>query len=146
MTNMITLPILTDNTREVMSTDAANARAEARIGALLAPYWDGVVANLPETGAPKRAAVVRAVLTDAGLWRDTPQTDADGKRTPFGNVVQRFAARYDAAVKRANTDEPPAPDYMALAVQAASNALEKVEGATPETILAAIQAGLSAGE
>lgn len=141
MTTII-LPIMSDDTRKGMAADAANARAEARIGALLAPYWDGVVAALPEKDAPKRAVIVRSVLTDAGLWRDTPQTDADGKRTAFGNVVQRFAARYDAAVKRANTDEPPAPDYMAMAVQAASNALEKVEGATPETILAAIQAAL----
>ncbi len=142
MTN-ITLPALTDDTRKAMSTDAANARAEARIGALLAPYWDGVVAALPETGAPKRGAIVKAVLTDAGLWRDQPQTDADGKRTPFGNVVQRFGARFDAAVKRAKDDDNTDPDYLALAVQAASTALTKVDGATPETILAAIRAALT---
>jgi hypothetical protein len=92
------VPTMTDDTLKAFGTDAANARAEARIGATLAPVWDAILTANPDV---KRAAVVRAVLEASGLWRDTPQKDESGTRTPFGNVVQRFGARYDAAVKRA---------------------------------------------
>lgn len=117
--NLPTVPAVSDDNRKVMTRDAENARAEARIGEALAPYWDAVVAGMSKED--KRADIVRAVLTEAGLWKDQPQKfPGTSRRTPFGNVVQRFGARFDAAVKRAKEDD--APKLVNLLTRAGLNA------------------------
>jgi hypothetical protein len=111
---------LNDQSVRTLKQDAAHARKEATLEVSTAPIWDGIVA---ERGEMKRSAIVRTVLEASGEWKDTPQA-VDGIRTPFGNTWQRFAARYDAALKRA----VPAEDRKtALLTSAGRNAtLEEV--------------------
>ena len=135
----ITLPALSADTRKIMSEDAANARAEDRIGLALQPYWDAIVANNPDG---KRSVIVKAVLVDAGLWKDTPQKDENGKRTPFGNVVQRFGARYDAAVKRAKGEDRKPVDWARLIRQAVENGHNKGNMSADE-IMANVESALA---
>lgn len=89
-----------------LKADAANARAEGRLDSDTSEFWDYVVKVYGKGKDPKRAAILKAVLTACGEWKSTPQVGDDKARTPFGNVVQRFGARFDAAVKRVTPDEP----------------------------------------
>ena len=139
-TVQITLPALPDTLSSALKRDAANARGEGRLETTLAPFWDVVVADHAETA--KRGVIIMAVLTACGEARDLPQTE-DGVRTPYGNVVQRFGARYDAAVKRAKPEAPEStPDWLRLVMQAAENAGNN--GCTPESIMAAVESVLNA--
>lgn len=99
---------LTETDSKILRDDAAAARKEGRLEVSTAPVWDGIVARHGNgkgtDNQPKRADILRAVLTECGEWKGSPQKDKEGKRTPFGNVVQRFGARFDAAVKRATPD------------------------------------------
>lgn len=123
------------------------ARREVRAEVKTAGFWDGVVAahgtgKKNADGRPQRAAIVRAVLEIAGEYRDdAPQSDANGDRTEYGNVVQKFGYHFDQAVKRATGEPTKKPDYLALAVQAAGTAHTKGE-VDVETILTAIRASL----
>lgn len=135
----INLPVLSDDTRKTMADDAANARAEDRIGLALQPYWDAIVKSNPDV---KRSVIVKAVLVDAGLWRDTPQRDSEGKRTPFGNVVMRFGARYDAAVKRAKGEDKRPVDWARLIRQAVENGHNK-GNMSADDIMSTVEAALA---
>lgn len=98
---------LSDDTAKTLRLDASNARQEGRLEGSTAEFWDTVVARFgfgTKGSDVVRADIIAGVLTDIGEWSDGPQR-TDGKRTPFGNVVQRFGARFDAAVKRATPEE-----------------------------------------
>lgn len=108
VSNIISIvSFLSDDDSKVLRLDAANARQEARVDYDTRDFWDAVVVRFG-TGVKgsdvTRADIVAGVLTDIGEWSDGPQK-TDGKRTPFGNVVMRFGARFDAAVKRATPEE-----------------------------------------
>lgn len=110
MSNTNIAQVLTEDVAKALKDDAATARKDGRLEIALAPFWDSVVEiyGFGEKGSEHpRANIISGVLTVIGEWKDTPQTDK-GARTPFGNVVQKFGARYDAAVKRAKPEEPKA--------------------------------------
>src|SRR6478735_4801387 len=96
--------IFTTDAVKILKDDAATARKEGRLEVSTMPVWDSIVATYGDgKGEMKRAAILRTVLEAAGEWKTTPQVDANKIRTPFGNVVQRFGARFDAAVRRASS-------------------------------------------
>lgn len=129
-----------EDATKILVLDAANARQEGRLEVSTAELWDGIYAEATATGT-KRAAAIRAVLEAIGEWKDTAQKDEDGKRTAFGNVVQRFGARFDAAKKRA-TGETKVTDWLKLVQQAASNAHVKGEH-SEDAIVRAVQEALA---
>lgn len=99
---------------------------------------DEIVANLPENFDPnKRGAVVALVHAWACPDGNIPAVATKGgERTDYGTGVNTVVT----AIKRALADESTAPDYLALAVQAATTAKNKdVEVAR---ILAAIESAL----
>lgn len=131
--------IVSEAYRKSLALEAANARQAGRLEDTTAAFWDGIVAA-HGTGAkastgPKRADIVAAVLTEIGEWSDGPQK-ADGKRTPFGNVVQRFGARFDAAVKRSGLKPKVESDPMVRLLKAAEAALKA--GVDADVIAAAM--------
>lgn len=125
---------------KILVLDAANARQEGRLETSTAELWDEIYADSVATDT-KRSAAIKAVLEAIGEWKDVPQKDENGKRTAFGNVVQRFGARFDAAKKRA-TGEVKATDWIKLVRQAAENAHNKGE-LSEDVILKAVQDALS---
>lgn len=140
----LALPTLSESEVKDLKSDAANARQEGRLDTSTAPTWDGIVARYgngkPAKGdltMPKRSAILRAVLEASGEWKDSPQVDADKVRTPFGNVVQRFGARFDAAVKRANPVAATDTDYLARIIAAVDNGV--THNLSASDILAAVQ-------
>lgn len=134
----ITIPVSTDDIA-ALTYDADAAKREVRADHRTRAFWDRIVVGY--SADHKRAAIIRAVLEAAGLWSDKPQR-VDGERTAFGNVVQRFGARYDAALKRACPDETTTPDWLRLVRQAAENAANKGEF-SPERIVAEVWSVLS---
>lgn len=116
---------MSDEDRATLAYEAETAKRDVRGDNRSASFWDGIVKDHGNGKSdPKRADIITTVLTVAGLAEDKPQK-VDGVRTPYGNVVQKFGARFDAAVKRAEGETEKSVDWMRLVRQAVENAANK---------------------
>ena len=130
--------------------DVASARKDARLARALSPLFDALVTSLADTH--KRADMVKTAMVAFGVFEQDGIQREGGQRTEYGNVVAKFGARVDTAIKRTKandgegtegTEGTETPDYLALAVQAAATALAEVDGLDVDTLLAAITAGVA---